>query len=113
MGLAVGAFALPTNSAVFTFALSTNALLAIPKKLYAACKPYSFNSLPCNGLPDASVKNFGSPKVSVNSLCDEIKKAVLALAVCVPAAVPSPAPFCLSCADATMNSGVVPASDGT
>ena len=53
--IAVGGFALPTNSDVLTFALSTNALLATPKKLYAACSPYSFNSYPCKGFPEASV----------------------------------------------------------
>jgi len=37
----------------------------------------------------------------------------LAFAVVVPVAVPDPAPFDLSCDDATMKRGVVPASDGT
>jgi len=38
---------------------------------------------------------------------------VLAFAVVVPDAVPEPDPGSLSCDDATIKSGVVPASDGT
>ena len=42
-----------------------------------------------------------------------IRYAVFAFAVVVPDAVPEPDPGVLSCPDATIKRGVVPASDGT
>ena len=55
-GEELGAVALLPNSARSTSALRTYALLAIPKKLYAAINPYSFVSSPWTGEPPDVLK---------------------------------------------------------
>ena len=64
-------------------------------------------------MPDASVTKSGSPKVCVNSLCDDIRKISFAFVDSVPAAVPVPVPDVLSCAVATTTSGTAPGIPGT
>ena len=111
-GSAPGAVADASNSARSTSALVTNARFATPRKLYAACNPYSFNSLPCIGLLLVSVLKIGSPKVSTRSRCDVSKYGTPAFFVKVPAAVAVPAPFFLFAADTTKIIGKVPGSAG-
>ena len=54
-GVPDGADAEPLSSPKSASALTMYALFATPKNEYAACSPYSFSSLPCNGLLDESV----------------------------------------------------------
>ena len=69
-------------------------------------------SPPCTGVALTVFSKNGTPNVSTSSRWLVILNALLALAAVVPAAVPVPAAFDLSCAVAITISGVVPGSAG-
>ena len=54
-GAPIGSVLVGVNAARSISARTMYARELTPNALYAACRPYSFNSLPCNGLPLLSV----------------------------------------------------------